>query len=143
MILRFNMDMVIYAAFIARLWRMKVYAIRIFVDQWEAACEFYAQQLGLECEFRHDELGWAEFAAGGARFGVERVDDDSPKDTKALVGRFVGVSLQVDDVEVSYSELVERGVEFVEPPEQQSWGGVLAHCKDPCGNIITLMSSAE
>ena len=33
----------------------------------------------------------------------------------------------------------ERGVQFIEPPEKQPWGGVLAHLRDPDGNILTLL----
>jgi hypothetical protein len=31
-----------------------------------------------------------------------------------------------------------RGVDFVGPPEKQPWGGVLAHLRDPDGDILTL-----
>jgi len=48
------------------------------------------------------------------------------------------VSLQVDDVPATYAELRARGVDFVGPPEKQSWGGTLAHFRDPDGNVLTL-----
>ena len=48
-----------------------------------------------------------------------------------MVGRFVGVS--------AYETLAARGVDFVGPPEKQPWGGVLAHLRDPDGNILTLL----
>jgi uncharacterized glyoxalase superfamily protein PhnB len=47
------------------------------------------------------------------------------------------VSLQVPDIFTTYKELVKRGVEFVDPPEKQPWGGVLAHLRDPDGNILS------
>lgn len=119
---------------------MKVYALRVFVDNWLAACDFYEHVLKLPLAFKDEGFGWAEFDAGGAKFGVERVDEDASAESKALVGRFLGVSLQVDDAEKTASELMAQGVVFTMGPEKQDWGGVLAHFKDPCGNVITLMS---
>ena len=121
---------------------MKIYAIRVLVDDWPAACDFYENKLKLPLEFKDDGFGWAEFDVGGAKIGVERVDELASQEDKDLVGRFVGASLQVKDTKATYKELSDRGVEFVAPPEQQEWGGVLAHFKDTCGNILTLMSEA-
>ncbi|MCW8932624.1 MAG: VOC family protein [Gammaproteobacteria bacterium] len=121
---------------------MKIYAIRILVDDWLSACEFYENKLGLLLEFKDESFGWAEFDVGGAKFGIERIDSNASPEDKALIGRFLGVSLQVEDVEKSYNELVSKGVEFTALPEKQEWGGVLAHFKDTSGNIITLMSES-
>lgn len=119
---------------------MKIYAVRIFVDDWNTACDFYENTLGLPLEFKDESFGWAEFDAGGAKFGIERVGKDASDEDKALIGRFVGVSLQVDSVRSTCERLVASGVEFSSLPEKQSWGGVLASFKNPSGNVITLMS---
>jgi uncharacterized glyoxalase superfamily protein PhnB len=58
------------------------------------------------------------------------------------VGRFVGVSLEVTDIDATYRTLVERGVQFDAPPERQAWGGTLAHLRDPDGNVLTLLESS-
>ena len=60
-----------------------------------------------------------------------------------LLGRYVGVSLPVPDIEALYKDLVGLGVEFLGPPETQPWGGVLAHLKDPEGNTLTLLGSSR
>lgn len=122
---------------------MKIYAVRILVDDWVSACKFYEEMLGLTLEFKDDSFGWAEFDVGGAKFGIERVAADAPAEDKALIGRFVGVSLQVDDVQSTYDDLIAKGVEFTAAPEKQPWGGVLAHFKDTSGNVITLMSESK
>jgi len=121
---------------------MKIYAVRIFVDDWIAACEFYEKKLGLPLEFKDETFGWAEFDVGGTKFGIERVDKDASAEDKAMIGRFVGVSLQVGDVQSTYEQLLQKGVEFASGPEKQVWGGVLANLKDTSGNIITLMSES-
>lgn len=119
---------------------MKIYAVRVLVDDWLSACEFYKHTLNLTLEFENETFGWAEFDAGGAKLGIERVDDNASPEDKKLVGRFLGVSLQVDDVEETYKKLLEKGVEFTGQPEKQEWGGVLAHFKDTSGNVLTLVS---
>jgi predicted enzyme related to lactoylglutathione lyase len=45
----------------------------------------------------------------------------------------------VDDVEATWERLRARGVEFVARPELMPWGGVLAHFRDPDGNVLTLV----
>ncbi len=117
---------------------MELYAVRIFVKEWEAACAFYGEVLGLPERFRSDEVGWAEFDVGGACLGIERVDPGDAEGA-ALVGRFAGVSLKVDDIDATHHALVQRGVSFTAPPEKQAWGGSLAHFKDPDGNVLTLL----
>lgn len=122
---------------------MKICAVRIFVNDWMEACDSYGNTLGLPLEFSEKTFGWAEFDVGGAKFGIERVDPGSGEAEQARVGRFVGVSLQVDDARETYQQLAARGVEFESPPEKQHWGGVLAHFKDPSGTLISLMSEGR
>jgi lactoylglutathione lyase len=117
---------------------VKLYAVRVFARDWDGLCDFYRDKLELPERFRNADIGWAEYDAGGPCFGIERV---TPGDTEAdhLIGRMLAVSLQVDDVQATYQKLSERGVEFLEPPERQPWGGTLAHFRDPEGNVLTLL----
>ncbi len=117
---------------------MKLYAVRIFVRRWSESCNFYRECLKLPERFRDDEAGWAEYDLGGSCFGLQRVDE-SDKEGQKLVGRFVGVSLQVEDIETSYRDLLSQGVKFTAPPEKQEWGGSLAHFVDTDGNVLTLL----
>ena len=119
----------------------KLYAVRIFVRDWDRALRFYTETLGLDTTFRSDELGWAELDTGEAHLALERAAPDDAE-SQALVGRYVGASLQVSDIYALHEELVGRGVEFEGAPEQQPWGGVLAHLRDPDGNVLTLLGAA-
>lgn len=118
----------------------KLYAVRVFVTDWERALRFYTETLGIPVAFRSDELGWAQLATGEGQLALERTapDDDEAQD---LVGRFVGVSLEVADIDATYQTLVGRGVSFLGPPAQQPWGGVLAHLRDPDENVVTLFGT--
>ena len=116
----------------------KLATVRVFVTDWERAIRFYSDTLGMAVAHRSDEWGWAQMATGEGQLALERVDagDD---EGQALVGRFLGVSLQVANVVAIYEALAERGVEFVAPPERQPWGGIRAHLRDPDGNVLTLV----
>lgn len=119
----------------------KLYALRIFVTDWERAIRFYTETLGIPMNYRSDELGWAELDTGEGQLALERTAPDD-KEGRAMVGRFLGVSLAVDDIDATYEKLVDRGVEFLKPPTKQPWGGTLAHFRDPDGNWLTLLGHA-
>lgn len=115
-----------------------VEVVRIFVADFERALEFYTRVLGISTTFVTD--GWAELATGATRLALERVAPNNPE-SSGLLGRFVGVSLRVDDVAAAHRELTARGVVFVAPPERQPWGGLLAHFEDCERNTLTLLGS--
>ena len=117
---------------------MELYAVRIFVRQWPEACSFYRDDLGLNERYRNDEIGWAEYDLGGPCLGIERVQAGDGEG-ESLVGRFLGISLRVEDIGQTYEALTARGVNFNAPPERQPWGGALAHFRDPDGNVLTLL----
>lgn len=116
---------------------MRLYGVRIFVDDFAAARQFYAETLGLEIAWEMAEHGVAGFKVGSAELIVEAIG--SHREYADLVGRFVGVSLQVKDIEATWRDLSAKGVEFETPPEKQFWGGTLAHFKDPADNVLTLL----
>jgi len=110
-------------------------AVRIFVDDLERSRRFYGDVL--ELRERSATPEWAVFDIGGKDLILERVPPDDPEHD--LVGRFLAVSFEVDDIEAAYRDLTAKGVSFPEPPEKQGWGGTLAFPRDPDGNILTLV----
>lgn len=118
----------------------KLSYVRVFVTDWDRAVAFYTGTLEMPPLLVTD--GWAEFATGEARLALERIDPSEPEGAES-VGRFVGVSLAVPEILATYERLSKRGVEFVGAPERQTWGGVLAHLKDPDGNILTLFGRSK
>jgi len=110
--------------------------VRVFVTDWRRAIRFYTDTLEMTPTLITD--GWAQFATGEAQLAIERVDPEDP-DSDESVGRFVGVSLTLDDIDAAYRTLTGRGVEFLGAPARQPWGGVLAHLRDPDGNVLTLL----
>jgi predicted enzyme related to lactoylglutathione lyase len=64
----------------------------------------------------------------------------TPPGHEDRIGTFFNGSLACDDVEATYRQLQQRGVEFVEPPAKQPWG-TFAKFKDSEGNTFVLSSS--
>lgn len=118
-----------------------LYAVRVFSHEWDATTAFYETTVELPCKFKNAEMGWAEFELGSAALAVERMAADDPE-AGDLVGRFVGISLEVPDILATYDSLMAKGVDFTGPPVKQPWGGTLAHFKDPDGNVITLLGAS-
>lgn len=112
-------------------------AVRVFVFDLEAARRFYTNTLGLSELSIGDDF--ATFALQEARLVVELVHRTS--DYALLVGRFSGISLAVDDIHVAFDALQARGVNFLDPPEEQPWGGTIAHFEDADENILTIVQN--
>ena len=116
---------------------MELYGVRVFVDDFRAARAFYVDTLGLSVAWDMSEHGAIGLEVGGPHLIVEGIDRD--EDDGELVGRFVGLSLKVDDIHDTHASLSAKGVRFDGPPEKQFWGGWLAHFEDPAGNTLTLL----
>ena len=114
---------------------MRITYVRVFVIDLAAAKKFYAQILGLEIlwEYENKAIGFDL----GPELIVEDVSSEEDREERDLAGRFVGCSIEVEDIQATYSQLVAKDVHFTTPPEKQEWGGTLAHFEDPAGNVWT------
>ncbi len=113
---------------------MKIYGVRVWVDDMAVAKHFYGETLGLATK-------WSMEVAVGYDLGVDLIVElEDGAEVPSLVGRFVGASILVEDIQASYAALSAKGVPFEGPPEKMFWGGTLAHFKDPAGNTLTLMA---
>lgn len=127
------------------------------VNQWvhdqDEALAFYTEKLGME--LRDDvtvpELGnlrWLTVGPAGQPDvaivlmnvpGPPVFDEETAEAIKTLVakGAAGGLFFATDDIQTTYEELVKRGVEFSQPPEQRPYG-VDAGFRDPSGNHIRM-----
>ena len=115
----------------------RVWYTTVYVVDFAAAVDFYADTMGLPLARRENEFGYAAFNTAGAQFSLARVDPEA-ENTAALVGRHTGLGLAVDDLQASFEELSAKGVEFPMPPTKQPWGGTIAMFQDPEGNVSFL-----
>ena len=98
---------------------------------------FYRDVLGLEASFGGED--GAEFRVGGVRIGLwQHSEVHGPaRDPDRVIVNFL-----VDDVIVEYERLREKGVEFINAPGREDWGGktvTLATFRDPDGNLLQLL----
>ena len=117
----------------------RIISIRVFVFDLEAARKFYEETLGLAG--RSDGEDYSTFTLGDVRLIIESVEPTS--EYALLVGRFTGFSFEVADVNAAYENLKSRGVAFLDPPETQPWGDILAHFEDPDENILTIVQEPK
>ncbi len=69
-------------------------------------------------------------------------DEETAAALKTLVakGAAGGLFFVTDDIQETYEELVKRGVEFSQPPEQRPYG-VDAGFRDPSGNQMRMLQA--
>ena len=104
----------------------------------DRALAFYTEKLGFKVvtdQPFNDKQRWIELRIGASetRFVLFTMDNGPQP------GFFFNGSLSCDDVEKTYDELLDRGVEFVSRPQKQPWG-TFAMMKDPDGNQFVLSS---
>lgn len=133
---------------------IKISTTQLWVHDQEAALAFYTQVLGFEVrvDVTMAEMGnfrWLTVSPPGqddmdivlmAIPGQPVMDDQTADDVRSLMGRgFAGtVFLSTDDCYKAAEELRERGLVFVEEPEERPYG-IDAGFRDPSGNHIRLV----
>lgn len=109
------------------------------VQDQDRALRFYTENLGFRVltdqQFGENQR-WIELSIPGADTGVVLF---TPKGQEDRIGTFVNTSWEVDNIEKTYGELQEKGVEFTGPPQKQPWG-TFVMMKDSEGNQIVLSS---
>jgi lactoylglutathione lyase len=119
----------------------------IFVDDQEAALEFYVGKLGLELvqdEPYGEGARWITISpeASGTRIALKKAEHDHEK---AMVGRSDGapvLTLGTNDVRAAYEELRARGVRFLGEPYRYPWG-LAAILLDQDGSPLLLQQEEE
>jgi catechol 2,3-dioxygenase-like lactoylglutathione lyase family enzyme len=119
----------------------------IFVDDQEAALDFYTNRLGLvkvQDESYGESARWITVSPDrcGTRIALKKAEHDHEK---AMVGRSDGppmLTLGTDDVRAAYEELRGRGVRFLGEPYRYPWG-LAAILLDQDGSPILLQQESE
>lgn len=128
-------------------------SMQLWVRDQDEALEFWTKKVGMEVrsDVTLPELGDFRWLAVGqpsqpdvslvlmAIPGPPMVDDETGKQIRDLMSKgFAGtVFLVTDDCRRSYEEMVARGVEFTEAPEERPYG-IDAGFRDPSGNSARL-----
>ena len=126
---------------------------QIYVLDQDEALDFYVGKLGMEVAADAD-LGfmrWLTVRVPGdagrelllERPGPPSLDDATAEQVRELVtkGAMGAIILTTDDCRATYDELVAKGVEFTEEPEDRFYGTDCA-LRDPFGNPIRITQPA-
>jgi predicted enzyme related to lactoylglutathione lyase len=131
---------------------------QLLVHDQDEALAFYTQRLGMEvrADVRMPEMGdfrWLTVGPVGqpevaitlmAIPDPPVLDADTAAQARDLMAKgWAGVVfLTTDDCQAAYEDLVARGVEFIEKPEERPYG-IDAGFRDPSGNHFRLTQVSE
>lgn len=119
-----------------------IHSATLMVEDQDVALDFYVEKLDWEKRAAAqygDGARWIEVGPSGAVTTLALV---RPNDVGALpekAGSYKGISLVTDDIDSTYRTLSDRGVKFVQPPEQMPWGARATWFEDPDGNLLFLV----
>ena len=124
---------------------MYVSVVTLFVSDIERAIAFYTEKIGWQ-KTNDQPMGegmrWVTVAPSetATQFTLMPPNPEYTGDRKA--GEHTGVVLEADDVFSEYERLGKLGVEFLEPPRNEPWGG-WAMFKDSEGNLLGVHSAPK
>jgi catechol 2,3-dioxygenase-like lactoylglutathione lyase family enzyme len=125
--------------------------VAIFVDDYDAAIEFFVGALGFELAEDSPALTndgrpkrWVVVRPPGARTGILLARADGEQQAAAVGSQFagrVGLFLRVEDFDAAHARMSAAGVEFVSPPRAEPYGRVAVFL-DIAGNRWDLLGPA-
>lgn len=128
---------------------MKFINVRLLVGDFTASLVFWRDIMQLPATYSDESIGYAYFDADGA--GVELFSRDgfaaalgeaTPAPTP--VGHQAVLVFRVDDVDATYTHLIQRGATAVAGPQDRpAWGVRSAHISDPDGHLIEIYSPLQ
>jgi len=137
---------------------IKLSTAQVWVHDQDEALAFYTEKLGFEirADVTLAEMGDFRWLTVGppaqpdiaivlmAIPGPPVMDAETAKEVETLMAKgFAGtIFLTTDDCQAAYEELKDRGVEFVEQPEDRPYG-IDSAFRDPSGNHIRLTQVRE
>ena len=112
----------------------------IYHEDMEAARRFYEDILKLQ--IREVTYDWFIGYWISNKHEMTLCVSSSPDEraTWGANGKGVVIDFVIDDVDQAYENLVQQGVEFVEPPTDKPWGLRTASFLDPAGYTLTITS---
>lgn len=112
-------------------------ATMLCVADVQRSVAWYRDKLGFEVVEEDTEIALPRIDSGFVYLFADSPPTEDKPDVH-LVPKPGGVVLvlMVEDCRALYEQLVERGVEFLTPPIQPSWGGWRCFAQDPDGYLV-------
>ena len=114
-----------------------IIGINVYTGHLEEMVSFYRDILRIRLRSSHDSSVVFELRPGmrlniGSHASVHGPSKDPFR---------VMINFETLDIHTTYTDLTERGVHFIRPPEKESWGGWIATFEDPDGNTLQLLQT--
>jgi predicted enzyme related to lactoylglutathione lyase len=116
---------------------MRLSAIRIPCSDLGESAQFYEHSIGLKKAFGSIDEGFVGFQLENAQVLIEQQEHGEFE-----CGRYLGFSVEVEDIFGFHTLCKKRGVTFTGPPEKQIWGGLMTHIEDCSGNTFSVVQRA-
>jgi len=119
-------------------WPTGIFAITLFVEDLQAAKQFYLRVFGLPVDYEDDNS--AVFKFGNTLINLLKTTaarelvEPAQVASREAGSRFV-FTIHVDDVDAMCAELTARGVKLLNGPIDRLWGIRTASFIDPGGHI--------
>ena len=119
-------------------WPSGISAITLFVEDLDAAKQFYGRAFGLPIMFEDDDS--AVFHFRNPLINLLKTSAAPELIAPAVVaspeaGARMQFTIDVDDVDTMCADLTQRGVELLNGPMDRPWGIRTASFRDPAGHI--------
>lgn len=119
-------------------WPKEIFAITLFVEDLDAAKQFYQEVFGLPLAFEGETS--AVFDFGNTIINLLKTTSAPELIAPEVVapreaGSRLQLTIHVDDVDAMCAELTRRGVELLNGPMDRPWGIRTASFRDPGGHI--------
>lgn len=129
----------------------------VIVSDQQKAIEFYTQKFGFELKSDipfggsssgNEGLRWVEVAPKASQSTISLMvpnpmmmsDGVEIEAVKKSIGAETGIWFYTNNIQLTYEELKDKGVDIT-APEKQEWGGVMSKVKDQDGNSFSIISS--
>lgn len=111
---------------------LRIWDVTITVSEIKRAVDFYENVLGLQKKYEFED--YAGFDCGGVEIGLKIWgEQERPRQGEPCIDFLVG------NIDESYKSLTEKGVNFIQEPQDTLWGGRIASFLDPDGNNLQLV----
>ncbi len=115
----------------------------LFVRDVPASAAFFRDRLGFATDFLYGEPPfYGSVSRGGACLHLRCVHEPNFAELAAREPSLILATIEVSDVQGLSEEFERSGVEFVQRPTAQPWGGTDFHVADPDGNVISFVTYA-
>ena len=108
----------------------KIYACWIYVSDLKKLLRFY-QNIGFELKFIEEDGAWAEFDLGETSFALLQ----RPAEKGAVQSAKTRIMFEIDDIELIYEELKNKGVKTIGEIRTEPYGKLLTF-EDPDGHWL-------